>query len=463
MAGLEFYNTLSRKKETFKPLKKGQVGMYTCGPTVYSYQHIGNMRAYIFSDLLKKTLLYNGYKVNHIVNVTDVGHLTSDSDEGEDKMEKAALKEGKNAKDIANFYFKIFKEDLIKLNILQPDKWPKASEHIKEQIDLITKLEKKGYTYQTSDGVYFDSFKFKDYSKLGRLNLEGLKKGKRVAFGDKKNKTDFALWKFSENGVKRQQEWDSPWGVGFPGWHIECSAMSMKYLGEHFDIHTGGEDHIQIHHTNEIAQSECATGKKYVNYWIHGAFLTFKGEKISKSKGGLYTISELEDLGHNALDFRYLCLLAHYRSQLSFSMDNLNSAKNALERMRRKVIELRESEKKGKDKTDNYEKLFLEAINDDLNMPLVMQTVWAMLDDEEFNPKKKLEVLENFDSVLGLDVKDMEEREVKVSNDVKKLVEERERLRKEKKWKEADVIRDKIKEKGYSIQDTDKGIRVEKT
>ena len=457
---LKLFNTLTRKKEAFNEIKKGNVGMYTCGPTVYSFQHIGNMRAYIFSDLLKRVLLYNKLKVKHIINVTDVGHLTSDADEGEDKIEKAALKEGKRTKDIADFYFKVFKEDLKKLNIIDADKWPKASEHIKEQINLILKLEGKGYTYKTSDGIYFDSFKFKYYGELGKLNLEGLKKGKRVAFGEKKNKTDFALWKFSEEEGKRQQEWDSPWGKGFPGWHIECSAMSMRYLGEHFDIHTGGEDHVQIHHTNEIAQSECATGRKYVNYWIHGAFLTFKGEKVSKSTGGLYTIKELEGQGYGALDFRYLCLLSHYRSQLSFSLENLDSAKNAFSRMKRKIKDLRKEGGKGKDLKKIYEDEFLKAINDDLNTPIAMQIVWKMLDDTNFINDKKLKLLEKFDSVLGLDLENLNEVDIKIPFEVKKMIEEREDMRKRKLWKEADVLRTKIHKKGYLIEDTSEGIRI---
>lgn len=252
---LKLYNTLTRKKETFKPIDKKEVHIYSCGPTVYWYQHIGNLKAYIFSDTLRRILLYNGYKVKQVINITDVGHLTSDADEGEDKMEKAARREGKTAQDIADYYFRLFAEDLKKLNILPPALWCKATEHIKEQIELIKKLEKKGYTYKTSDGIYFDSFKFRNYGKLAKINIRGLKFGKRISIGEKKHPTDFALWKFSNPPRIRQQEWESPWGIGFPGWHIECSAMSMKYLGEHFDIHTGGEDHISVHHTNEIAQS----------------------------------------------------------------------------------------------------------------------------------------------------------------------------------------------------------------
>jgi len=368
---IKLYNTLTRKKEAFKPIKKDQVGIYTCGPTVYSYQHIGNLRSYIYPDILKRALLYNNYKVKHIINITDVGHLTSDSDTGEDKMEKAAKKEGKTAEQIAEFYFKAFESDLNKLNVLPPTKWTKATAHIKEQIALIKKLESKGYTYKTSDGVYFNSSKFKTYGELINTGLKkglvrglkkGLKAGFRVPMGEKKNPTDFALWKFSPQNEKRQQEWESPWGIGFPGWHIECSAMSMKYLGEHFDIHTGGEDHVPIHHTNEIAQSEAATGKKFVNYWLHNAFIKSQGEKISKSTGGLYTLSELQDLGYSPMHFRYLTLLTHYRKPLNFSLENLDSAKNAYERLKRKIIEIRSQEHKASDLTK--QSLFADSFSD---------------------------------------------------------------------------------------------------
>ena len=300
---LKLYNTLTRKKQVFKPIKEGEVRMYVCGPTAYWFAHIGNFRTYIFSDILMRTLLYEGYKIKQVMNVTDVGHLTSDADEGEDKVEKAAAKEHKTATEITNFYWTTFKEDMKKLNILSPTIWCKATEHIKEQIELIKKLEDKGYTYETSDGIYFDTSKLKDYGKLARLDKENLKAGVRIEMRDeKKNKTDFALWKFSEKPGMRQQEWEAFGKMGFPGWHIECSAMSMKYLGESFDIHTGGIDHIPVHHTNEIAQSEALTGKKFVNYWLHSAFLTLKGEKVSKSKGGLYTVSELEELGYKPFD-----------------------------------------------------------------------------------------------------------------------------------------------------------------
>lgn len=461
---LKLYNTLTRKKEVFKPLVRGKAGVYSCGPTVYSYQHIGNLRSYIFADILKRVLIYNGYKVKHVMNVTDVGHLTSDADTGEDKVEEAAKREGKKAGEITKFYFDIFKEDLVKLNILSPTKWTWATQHIKEQIDLIRKLEKKGFTYQTSDGVYFDSSKFKSYGKLARLNVKGLKAGKRVGVGEKKHRTDFALWKFSDSkgGVQRQQEWKSPWGIGFPGWHIECSAMSMKYLGERFDIHTGGEDHIPVHHTNEIAQSESVTGKKFVNYWLHGAFLLRRGEKVSKSKGGWYTISDLENEGYEADHFRYLSLLTHYRKQLNFNLGNLDAAKNAYERLKRKIIELKKQEHKGKDNTKKYEKKFLEAINDDLNIPKALDVFWGALGDFNFSPKKKVKLLEKFDNVFGLRIKDMRETYLRVSKEVRELIVKREKARKQMNWAEADVLRNMIKERGFVVEDTSQGVKVRK-
>jgi len=458
---LKLYNTLSRKKEVFKPIKKNLVGMYTCGPTVYGYAHIGNMRTYVFSDILKRVLKFNGFNVKHVMNVTDVGHLTSDADSGEDKIEAAAKKEGRRAEEIAEFYFGIFKEDMDKLNIVFPDIWSKATEHIKEQIDLIKKLEKKKLTYKTGDGIYFDSSKDKKYGRVGRINMAGVKGGKRVGMGGKKRKTDFALWKFSQ-GAKRQQEWDSPWGVGFPGWHIECSAMAMKYLGKSFDIHTGGEDLAQIHHTNEIAQSEGATGKKFVNYWLHGAFLLSKGSKVSRSTGGLYTVSDLEKIGYDALDFRYLNLMTHYRKPLNFTLDNLDAARKTLGRIRRRVIELRSDERKGMDASKGYLKRFEDAVSDDLNMPQALNVLWGVLDDFDFDPGRKVRLLEKFDKVLGLGFSGMIKEEVKVSEEVRRLIAKREKLRKEKKWAEADVVRERIREKGFMVEDKGDGTRLER-
>jgi len=453
---LKLYNTLTRKKEIFKPLKDKQVGIYTCGPTVYWYQHIGNLRSYIFPDILKRVLALNGFKIKHVMNITDVGQLTSNADEGEDKMEKAAAKEGKKAEDIANYYWQIFRDDFKKLNIAEPDIWTKATEYIKEQIELIKILEEKGYTYKTDDGIYFDTSKLKDYGKLAKLKKEGLEAGKRIEMRDKKNKTDFALWKFSPPAggpVKRQQEWQSPWGLGFPGWHIECSAMSMKYLEDSFDIHTGGIDHIPIHHTNEIAQSEAATGKKFVNFWMHGNFLNFKGEKISKSKGGLYTIAELEKKGFFPLAFRYFALTAHYRASLDFSLENLEAAQNAMENLKQIILELKNGSEIGADPAIvlQLEEKFLKAVNDDLNMPKALAILWEVARHKNLSDSQKRGLILKFDEILGLGLKEIKASPIPA--EVTALVKQRELLRKEKKWQEADKIRQELEKKGWIVKD----------
>jgi len=451
---LKLYNTLTRKKEIFKPIKKNQVGMYSCGPTVYWYQHIGNLRTYIFSDILRRVLQYDGFNVQQIINVTDVGHLTSDADTGEDKIERAAKKEGKAAEEIANFYLKVFQEDFRKLNIKNPSKWTKATEHIKEQIKLIKKLEKKGYTYKTSDGIYFDTSKFRNYGVLAKLNIRGLQVGKRISLGEKKNNTDFALWKFSKKNEKRQQEWQSPWGLGFPGWHIECSTMSINELGEHFDIHTGGMDHIQVHHTNEIAQSEAATGKKFVNYWMHAGWLLFKGEKISKSKGGLYTISELEKQNFNPLAFRYLAITTHYRKPLNFSIEHLISAQNSYERLRKIISEIKDDNKINKKYLNEFE----NNINNDLDMPNALQTLWKIIRDND--AEGKIQTIKKMDLVLSLDL--LKKEKTSTPSKVKKLVDEREKARKEKNWNKSDDLRNKISDLGYSIEDKKEGYILKK-
>lgn len=463
---LKLYNTLKRKKEEFKSIKKEEVGLYGCGPTVYWFQHIGNMRRYVFEDILKRTLLYNGYKVNHVINITDVGHLSSDADEGEDRMMKAIKRENlppvpESMLKITDKYSSAFFTDLKKLNILFPNFWPKATEHIKEMIELIKRIEKNGYTYKTSVGLVFDTSKYKNYSKLGKLTLEQMKAGARVEVDpERKNPSDFALW--VTNQPKHVMQWDSPWGKGFPGWHIECSAMSMKYLGEHFDIHTGGEEHIPVHHTNEIAQSEAATGKKWVNYWLHMRWLLLRGEKMSKSKGDIATLSDLEGLGYKPMHFRYLCLLTNYRKNLDFTYESLDAAKTAFDRITKRIIELKKEHHKGDDSTKKYEKAFLGAINDDLNTPQALQVLHKVLDDFDFDTKKKLALLEKFDSVLGLGMKEMKEEIISVPKDVQTLINSREKLRADKKWADADVIRERIKEKGYLIKDTSKGPVIEK-
>ena len=454
--GLNLYNTLTRKKEIFKPIKKGEVKIYVCGPTVYWYQHIGNLRTYIFSDILKKVILYNNFKVKQVMNITDVGHLTSDADEGEDKLEKAAKKQGKKAKDIAKYYFKIFKQDLEKLNISEPDMWAWATKHISDQIKLIKLLEAKGYTYKTSDGIYFDTSKLRDYGKLALLNKEGLQQGKRVAIGEKKTKTDFALWKFSSKGEKRQQEWNSPWGVGFPGWHIECSAMSSKYFGKQFDIHTGGVDHIPIHHTNEIAQSEAAFGKKpWVKYWLHGEFLTFQKTKMSKSSGKILTISELEKKEFSALDYRYFCLTTHYRKRLIFSEKNLNSAKTTLKKLKNLISKIKDDKKTNKKYLQDFEK----AMNDDLNTPKALQVLWKLVRDKK--APGKINTIKEMDKVFSLDL--LKQEKIKIPKQVQELAKQRQAARKNKDYKKADELRYRIKGLGFEIQDTSEGQFLRKT
>lgn len=454
---LRLFNTLSRTKEVFKPLKKGHVGLYSCGPTVYWNPTIGNWRTYVFVDTLRRVLEYNGYSVKHVMNVTDVGHLVGDGDSGEDKMEKAALKEKKRAQQIAEHYLGVFKHDMKALHIEEPSIWCKATDHITEQITLIKVLEKKGFTYLTDDGVYFDSTKFKDYGTLARLNVKGLKAGKRVVMGGKRAPTDFALWKFSEKPGERQQEWDSPWGLGYPGWHIECSAMAMKYLGKTFDIHTGGEDHIPVHHTNEIAQSEGATGVNFVNYWLHGAFLTFKGGKVSKSKGGLYTISELGALGYTPMHYRYLCYLTHYRKQLDFSLKGLDAARTAYERLLAKYHGLSPSGKTMASREKTYREDFEQALEDDLNMPVALSVVWKLLDDNTLGDAQKKELIDEFDRVFGFNLTRTHREQAVVSPEVSLLVAEREKARQTKNWKRADELRALIRKKGFDLADTAQG------
>ena len=453
---LKLYNTLTRKKEVFKPIKK-LVGIYTCGPTVYNYAHIGNLRTFIFEDILKRVLLYNKFKIKHVMNITDVGHLTSDADEGEDKLELGAKREKKSVWDVAIFYTKAFKEDIKKLNILEPDIWCKATDHIKEMLKLIEILEKKGYTYRTEDGIYFDSSKFKDYGKLAKLKKEKLKAGARIDIKNKKNITDFALWKFSPKDKKRQMEWKSKWNErGFPGWHIECSAMSMKYLGEHFDIHCGCIDHIPVHHTNEIAQTEGATGKKWVNYWLHGEFLVLDKDKMAKSGENFIILKSLEEKGFNALDYRYLVLGAHYRKKLNFSFENLESARNGFLSLKERVKEFKKS-KDEKGSIEEYEKRFLESIDDDLNMPKALGVLWELIKDKKIGGKKKYKVILDFDRVLGLGLNKVKEE--KIGKELLELIKEREKARKEKNWKEADKIRDRLKKRGVVLEDSKEGVK----
>ncbi|NQV13476.1 MAG: cysteine--tRNA ligase [Parcubacteria group bacterium] len=454
----QLYNTLTRQKEDFKPLADNQVGLYTCGPTVYDYAHIGNLRTYVFEDVLKRVLLYDDYKVKHVMNITDVGHLVSDADEGEDKMEIGARREKKTAWEIAEFYTEAFQKDIAELNILPPDIWCKATDHIKEQIELIGTLEKKGFTYQTDDGIYFDTAKFKDYGQLAKLDIEGLQAGARIEMvKGKRNSTDFALWKFSpstSSGKKRQMEWNSPWGTGFPGWHIECSAMAMKYLGEQIDIHCGAVDHLNVHHTNEIAQSEAATGKKFVNYWIHGEHLLVDGGKMSKSKGNYATLQTVIGEGFNPFAFRYLVLTSHYRSKLNFTWESLQAAQNALTKLYKQVAELDDARKLDQEYKDKFE----AALNDDLNTPQAVSIVWDLLKSDLPAGAKKATLLD-FDKILGLGL-DKKQQLVEIPEKIEKLLTEREKARSDKNWDKADELRNEIEKAGFIVDDTPEGQRI---
>jgi cysteinyl-tRNA synthetase len=468
-----FFNTLSRKKERFISLESGKAKMYCCGPTVYWYAHIGNFRTYIFEDVLRRVLEFNDFEVKHVMNITDVGHLTSDADAGEDRMEIGARRERKSVWEIAEFYTKAFIEDAERLNILKPTIMCKATDHIADMIELIRRLEKNGYTYVIDSGVYFDTSKLRDYGKLTGMNFEklneNLKAGARVEFNpQKRNITDFGLWLFSPKDKKRQMEWDSPWGVGFPGWHVECSAMSMKYLGETFDIHCGGIDHPPIHHTNEIAQSEAATGKTFVNYWLHAAFLVFgKGVRMGKSEGNIITVKDLITEGYDPLAFRYLCLTAHYRSELIFTKESLQAAQNALSTLRehvRKLSENHEGKKEWSREAEEYREKFLAAVNDDLNMPEALAITWKLVrEEEEVSDEEKHELLLEFDKVFALDLS-KETAKAELSKEAEELIRRREEARKAKDWVTADNIRAQLKAMGIIIEDTQTGVkwRIEK-
>lgn len=473
MADIYLTNSLTRKKEKFEPLNPPKVGMYACGPTVYDYITIGNFRTFATADILHRVLRYAGYEVNYIMNITDVGHLTGDNlgdaDIGEDKVEKAARKEGKSAQDITDFYTDAFMEHYRKLNLLPPNKFTKATKHIEEQINLVKELEEKGFTYKTSDGIYFDTkgFEKKTDKKYGELStLDEIKEGARVEKNpEKKNPRDFALWKFSPKDEKRQMEWESPWGKGFPGWHIECSAMSMKYLGESFDIHIGGEDLRQTHHPNEIAQSEAATGKPFVKHWIHTTFLLVENQKMSKSLGNFYTIPDLEEKRFDPVSLRYLYLTAHYKDPLNFTWKALESSQNALEKLRTQVANLRTQEgrktlsQEKQKKVDDYRERFEEAIYDDLDTPKAIAVLWELM-KSNVPAIDKYDLVELFDDVLGLGVTYFEEPEIKIPQEVERLVEKREKLRREEKFEEADEVRKEIEKEGYQVEDTESGPRV---
>ena len=463
MTTLYLYNTISRSKEEFIPIKPGAVGLYTCGPTVYNYAHIGNLRTYIFEDILKRVLVYNGYRVKHVMNITDVGHLTGDRDMGEDKMEKGAQREGKTAWDIAEYYTQAFRQDIAHLNILEPDIWVKATDTIDEQIALVKTLEEKGYTYQTSDGIYFDTSKFENYTKLSHQNLEALQEGARVEKNpEKRNATDFALWKFSPPGTQRQMEWDSPWGVGFPGWHLECSVMSMKFLTDQLDIHCGGTDHIDVHHTNEIAQSEAATGKVFFNFWMHGAFLIISGgKKMAKSEGNFLTLENaFLNQGFSPLAYRFAAFLTHYRKPMEYSDEGIDAARNGLLHLQNQVRQIATAAADESELIVNseFKNKFLHAINDDLNMPRAMAVVQEMLKSSIADSEKYATVLD-YDRVLGFDLDQLDKVQA-LPQEVQKLVEARKKAREARDFVTSDRLRDEIEALGYMVQDTTEGMNV---
>ncbi len=452
---LRLFDTYTRTLRDFEPLHPPEVGLYTCGPTVYDYAHIGNLRTYIFEDILRRVLEFDGWPVRHVMNITDVGHLVSDADTGEDKMEKGSRRTGMSAWEIAALYAEAFKADLAHLNIQQPHIWCAATDHIQEQIDFIRCIEANGYTYQTSDGVYFDTSKLSDYGYLARLDIEGLQAGARIEQGEKRSPTDFALWKFSPPGSQRQMEWDSPWGVGFPGWHIECSAMSAKYLGEFFDIHCGGEDHIMVHHPNEIAQTQACYGTRLANFWMHGYFLQVDEGRMGKSEGNFLRVQTLIDRGYDPLVWRFFCLSAHYRSKLNFAWDGLDGAATALNRLRLAAYDWGAPG----EPDAQYLADFAGRVNDDLNIPQAMAVTWDLVKSDLPPDIKKATLLE-FDRVLGLRLGEWEPQEESVPGDILALVEQRQLARREKRWQDADTLRDQVRAAGYEIEDRADGPRV---
>lgn len=462
---LRLYNTLTKKKEEFVPIDKENniVTIYTCGPTVYNYAHIGNMRTYIFMDTLRKVLKYNGYKLNHVMNITDVGHLTSDADEGEDKMSKSAREQNKSVYEIAKIYTEAFFKDIHRLNISEPEHIVKATDHIKDMEEYVKEIMKNGYAYETSKGIYFDTSKLPTYGELSRIKIDNQKAGARVNVDkEKKNPLDFALW------IKAPKEhimkWDSFAGLCYPGWHIECSAMSRKYLGEKFDIHTGGVDHIPIHHENEIAQSKGATGKNPANIWMHVEFLLIDNGKMSKSLHNVYTLDDLEKRGIEPLAYRYFTYTSHYRNKLNFTWDGIKSCQVSLDRLRELVNSHKGLNNDIKEELlKDFENRFMEAINDDLNMPVAISIVWELA-KYSVKSNKIYELIMKFDSILSLDLNKVKKdnKSVEVPNEILELLEQRKKARESKDYALSDTLRDKIKEKGYIVKDTKEGQEIEK-
>lgn len=457
------YNTMTRNKEEFIPANKNKVGMYTCGPTVYNYAHIGNLRTYIFEDALKKSLEYVGYKVKHVMNVTDVGHLQSDGDEGEDKMALGASREHKTVWEIAKFYEDAFFEDCKKLNVKRPTVVCRATEHIEDMIKFVQKLEERGYTYESNGNVYFEIDKFEDYTKLANLSIDELEAGSRIEIDpNKKNPLDFVLWFTNSKFSNQIMQWDSPWGRGFPGWHLECSTMSIKYLGENIDIHCGGIDHIPVHHTNEIAQSEAALGHKWVNYWVHGEFLVLDGGKMSKSSGDFLTVSKLEEEGFSPLDYRYFCLQSKYRKQLVFSFESLKDAQNGYKALKKKIgtilTNIDEINNMNKELISGYQEKFKTQISDDLNIANAFTVLNEVIKDGELNNKEKAFLIEDFDKVFSLNLMTIEKEAIEVDEKlINHLIEERNIARKEKNYKRSDEIRAQLLEMNIEVLDSKEG------
>src|SRR6056297_2022593 len=456
---LQLYNTMTRKLEHFFTIEPGKAGVYTCGPTVYNYAHIGNLRTYVFEDLLRRTLEYAGYEVNHVMNVTDVGHLTDDADEGEDKMVKSSREKGLSVWDVAKFYTDAFFEDVKELNITMPTVVCNATDHIDDMITLIERIGERGHIYQSGGNVYYSIDTFPEYGKLARLDTQDLQSGKRIDVDEnKKNPRDFVLW-FTRSKFEHQaMTWDSPWGKGYPGWHIECSAMSMRYLGDQFDIHCGGVDHIPVHHTNEIAQSEGATGKTWVNFWVHGEFLIMNTGKMAKSKGNFITLRTLKDEGYDPLDYRYFCLGGHYRSQLQFSYESLGASRSARLNLMERLQELRDRAEPVEiegigEGAAGYLENFKLHISTDLNIPRGLSDLWSLLKDEDLPQGDRLAVAYEMDRIFGLKLNSLEQV-FEIDRETELLIDEREKARAEKDFKRADEIRDQLLARGIVLKDT---------
>jgi len=457
MSAIQLFNTLTKSKEIFRPIKSGEVSMYNCGPTVYDFAHIGNLRSYIFADTLRRVLEFNNFNVCQIINITDVGHLIGDSDEGEDKMTKTLKREGlpltlEAMKTVATKYFDAFTSDLKSLNIEMPEKFPLASEHIQDDIELVTKLMENGYAYKVSDGIYFDTIKFPGYGKLGGMN--GQDAESRIGVNEeKKDQRDFVLWKFDSN-----IGWNSPWGKGFPGWHIECSAMSRKYLGQPFDIHTGGIDHIPVHHNNEIAQSEAAYGTELANVWMHNAFVTMNDSKMAKSAGGFITLNTLRQESISPIAYRYWLLTAHYRSPINFSFEAVRGAQNALVKLMSAISQYKDAGSP----IEAYIERFRGYVGDDLDMPKAVSLAWELIRDPEIPDADKLATLLQFDRVFGLGLSNVPKvnDSEPIPDEIIALLEVREQARKEKDWKKSDALRAEIESRGYEIKDNENGFQV---